>query len=79
MLFDDGLRAIDGAGALRLRAADDLLEIVEVVEVNGFELADAGFDVARDGDVDDEDRAISPGLVNVLELLAREDRPAGAG
>ena len=37
-------------------AVDDLLQIVDVVEIGVVDALDLGVEVARDGDVDEEDR-----------------------
>jgi hypothetical protein len=37
---------------------DDALQVVDVVEEHLLDLADGGIDVARDGDVDDEERVL---------------------
>jgi len=61
---DDLLRGFHRPTALALGGEHHLLEIVEVVEVDVLKLADGRFDVARHGDVDEEDRAISPRLAD---------------
>ena len=58
---------------------DDGLQVVEVVEVDVFQIGDGRVDVAGEGDVDEEDRAISPGFEQRLELLFGDDRMVCAG
>ena len=52
---------------------DDLLEVVHSVEVDVIELRDLGCDVARHGDVDHEDRAMSAALQRGADHLLVEN------
>ena len=74
LLIDNLSRGLDSARPLRLRVRNDLLEIVDVVEIDVFDLPHRRLNVARHGDVDDEDRPIAPLLHEVLESLAGDDR-----
>ena len=60
---------------------DDRLEVVDVVEVAAVELVDRGVEVARDGEVDKEERAAAPRAQRRSTRLAVEDvaRRAGRG
>ena len=50
---------INFRGALGLGDGDDLLEVVDVVEIDVFELPGRFLDVAREGDVDNENGTIA--------------------
>jgi hypothetical protein len=79
LFVDDLAGVLDRFAAGRLRGRDDVLEVVEVVEVDVFELADRRLDVARERDVDEEDRAVAAGLAERLELFPGDDRVLRAG
>ena len=61
VLVNDRDGGVDGGGALAGGGGGDFLEVVEVVEVDVFEFADGGVDVAGDGDVDEEDGFVAAG------------------
>ena len=56
LFVDDRLGPLELAGPPREVLLHDALEVVDVVEEDLLEIADAGFDVARQRDVDDEER-----------------------
>ena len=73
------------AGRLALAPAggevlmQDLLQVVDIVDIDPVELGDAGLDVARDRDVDEEDRPASTLAHDGLHQAQIDDRLAGAG
>ena len=75
----------DVFGGLRFPAAvgevglGDLLEIVDVVDEAAFYLVHAGDDVAGNGDVDEEHRAVAAALEKVLAVGAVEEFLGGTG
>ncbi len=76
---DDAFRTDHFARAPGEILADRRLEIVDVVEEHLFDLAGRGFDVARDGDIDDEQRAAAPPAHDALDMRLRENRRGRAG
>ena len=74
----DGLCGLGLAAALNAVLLRDLLEIVDVVDEAAFEVVDGGIDVARDGDVDEEDRAVPAAMNKRAAVVRGEDLP-GAG
>ena len=51
----------------------DLLEVVDVVDEAAFEVVDGRVDVARDGDVDEEDGAVPAAMNECARLLSAKD------
>ena len=75
---DDALGACGLLTAACERLRYDGLEVVHVVEVAALEVVDRRVEVARHGEVDEEERGATAGALNALELGAREDRPRRA-
>src|SRR5919108_352460 len=69
----------DRLGPLRLappageRLRDDRLEVVEVVEVAAVEVGDLGIEVARNGEVDEEDRPAAPAAQGRFDVVPPQD------
>ena len=76
---DDGLGLFGLAAAVGEVGLGDLMEVVDVVDEAAFDLVHAGVDVAGDGDVDEEHRAVATALEHVLAVGAAEDLLRGAG
>ena len=53
---------------------DDGLKIIKVVKIDVFQICDGRLDVARQSNIDEENRAISAGFEQRLELLVGDDR-----
>ena len=68
LVRDDRLGARRFPPAPAEALADDRLKVVDVVEVAVLEVADRGLDVARNGEVDDEQR---PALALRRPIAAR--------
>src|SRR5688572_1065591 len=66
---DDRASGVHRPAALRPRVRHHLLEVVEVVEVNVLQLPDGRLDVARECDVDHEDRPVPPLPAQAVEPL----------
>ena len=79
LLADDRLGAGDLAGAPREVLADGRLQVVDVVEEDLLDFAGRRFDVARQRDVDDEERPVAPRPHDGLDVRLREDRRGRAG
>ena len=75
LLGDDRLGARDLGAAPREVLLDDALQVVDVVEEHLLDLAHRRIDVARHGDVDDEQRVGAPAPGHRLDVVARDDRP----
>ena len=60
LLVDDGFGAGDLAGPAREVFADRRLQVVDVVQEDLLDFSGGRLDVARHGDVDDEQRAVAP-------------------
>ena len=75
-LVDDRLGARELGAPPRQVLADDRLQIVHVVEEDLIQIADRGLDIARQGDVDDEERPVPP---RAHRLLDRRSRQHGFG
>ena len=65
LLVDDDLGALGLAHALLEVLRDDAVEVVDVVEVDVGEVVDGRVDVARNGDVDEEERAAPAALARL--------------
>ena len=78
-LVDDGFGARQLAAAAGEVLADDRLQIVHVVEEHLAEIGDRRLDVARQRDVDDEERPMPPRPHRLLDRGAGQDRFGGAG
>ena len=76
---DDRLGLLDFRRAPREVLLDDRLQVVDVVEEHLLDVADAGFDVARHRDVDDEERVAAVPARRRFDLRARDDRPLRSG
>ena len=59
--------------------ADNRIEVVDVVEIYVVELLSVGSDVARNGDVDEDQWAISTRLHHVFDVRAMQQRIRAAG
>ena len=82
--FSSSSATIVSACAISRRAArevllHDRLQIVHVVEEHLLDLADRRLDVARHGEVDDEERIGTVSAGGGFDLRAREDRPLRSG
>ena len=75
---DDRLRPLGLAAAAGEALRDDRLQVVDVVEEAPLELGDGRFDVARNGQVDQEQRSTPPGRDSPLNLVARDHEPGRA-
>ena len=78
-LADDRLGARELGAAPRQVLLHDRLQVVDVVEEHLLELADRRLDVARHGDVDDEQRPVAPRPHHLFDARARQDRLGRAG
>ncbi len=79
LLLDDLHRPRRLLGPRAEVARDDRLQVVDVVQGHALQLAAGGVDVARHGDVDQQQRP-SPALAHhQLELLAADDRVRRGG
>ena len=74
LLLDNRLGAQRLGLANRDRVRDARLQVVHVVERHAVQVAAGGVDVARHGDVDEQQRAAAAGAHDELELLLAEDR-----
>ena len=79
LLLDDRLRRRDVGLADREVVGDRRLEVVDVAQRDARELAAARVDVARHGDVDQEQRPAVAGRHHELELLVADDRVRRGG
>ena len=78
-LGDDRFGALDLRAAARQVLLHDRLQVVDVVEEHLLDVADRCLDVARHGDVDDEQRIAPMPAGHRLDLRARDDRPLRSG
>ncbi len=82
-IFDVGVEEFFGGGdfggAFVAIAGGDVLEVIDVVEVDVVEFADGGFDIAGDGQVDDDSGAIAAGFEEGFEMGDGEEGDGGAG
>ena len=79
LLVDDRFRAFDLAGAPREVFADRRLKVIDVVEKDLLDFARGGLDVARDRDVDDEQRTPAPRPHDRFDVRLGQDRRPRAG
>src|SRR5262245_24971978 len=79
LLEHDRFRARDLARAPREVLAHRRLQVVDVVEEDLLDLAGFGLDVARQRDVDDEERPVAPPAHHRLGVRLGQDRRRGAG
>ena len=79
--IDDALALLDLLETFFSRGGGELFERVDVIQIDFLDLADRGVDVARDGDVDEEQRPEFPRAADLLDLVAADDgmRRAGGG
>ena len=77
--IDDALAFLDLFQPLGARCFGELFEGIDVVEINLLDFTDGGIDVARDGDVDEEQRAILAGSAGLLDIGAADNRVGRAG
>jgi hypothetical protein len=75
---DDGLCGCGFAAAIGEVGGGDLLQVVDVVDEAAFDFVHAWVDVAGDGDIDEEHRAIAAGMEELLAVGAAEDLLWGA-
>lgn len=79
--FDFGFDEAFGLGGFALAGlevvAQDLLHVVDVVEEGVFDLVDGGFDVAGDGQVDEEEGATTAGAHGAGHGVVVEDVAGG--
>src|SRR5262249_53140670 len=78
-LADDRLAFGEFLFAIADVFADDGLEVVHVVEVNVFEFLDVRIDVARNSDIDQEQRPISARRHDGRDILAAQNGLGGTG
>ena len=76
---DDGFGGGGLATAVGEVGGGDLLEVVNVVDEAALDLVHEGIDIARDGDVDEEDGAVAAEFHEALAVGAEEDGLRGAG
>ena len=76
---DDLLGVFDGLAAAFEVLSGEALEVVDVVEVDVDEFADGGFDVARDGEIDQEHGAAAAFGEGAGHGRDAEDRVGGVG
>ena len=76
---DDGFGSSGFAAAIGEVGSGHLLKIVDVVDEAAFDFVHARVDVARNGDVDEEHRAVAPSMEEVLTVGATEDFLRGPG
>ena len=50
------------------------LQGIDVVKINGFQLVNVGIDIARHGDIDDEERALDSSAQHWRKILASQER-----
>ena len=80
LVADDGLGARASSALRRARFSWTMrLQIVDVVEEHLIEIADRRLDVARHGDVDDEQRPVAPRPHDLFDARARQHRLGRAG
>ena len=79
LFFDDGKAAGDFVLAAQAGFAGEGFEGVDVVEVDAFDVVDAGVDVAGDGDIDDEEGAAAAAAEGGEDLLGVDDGVRGGG
>jgi hypothetical protein len=58
----------------RIAFADDRAEVVDGVQEYVFQLAGFGFDIARNGQVDHEDRPVTTSFDRPLDRAEADDR-----
>src|SRR5581483_10277245 len=73
LLVDDLLRAHGLSPPLRPVLVGDARQVVDVVEVDVLDVVDAGVEVARHPEVDEEHRAAPPRAQHVVQLRRPED------
>ena len=78
-VFEISLAGFDLIEAGVLVGGDDGLEVIDVIEVNIGEGADGLFDVAGDGEIEEEKGAVAAAFKDGLEGLFGEDGIGGAG
>lgn len=71
---NDGAAGIDFRCTLFVVRLDHFLQVIQVVEIHMFNLRDRFVKVARDGNVDDEQRAVSPAAIDRIEMFDTNDR-----
>ncbi len=79
LFFDDGAAAGDFVFAALAGFASEGFEGVDVVEVDAFDVVDAGVDIPGDGDVDDEEGAAAAAAEGGEDLLRMDDGVGGSG
>src|SRR6266446_4037058 len=79
LTIDDRLSLIRFLLAIRDVGTDRLLQIVDVVDENAVELVHLRIDVARDGDVNKEHRAVAAEGHQLFAMLGPEDEMRRAG
>ncbi len=73
LLHDDALGVVRLFLALAAVLLHHVLQVVDVVEVGVAHAVDLGVEVARHGDVDEEDGPVTPVLERTLDTLTRDD------
>ena len=73
LLLDDALGVVRLFLALAAVLLDHMLQVVDVVEVGVAHTVDLGVEVARHGDVDEEDGPVPAVLQRALDTLTRDD------
>ena len=79
MMADDFPGRIHRLDPLRLCRRNHLLKMIQIVQVNILQLFDRGLDIARQGDVDDENRFVSAWPQQFFKAGPGDDRFAGPG
>src|SRR5579884_2393515 len=78
LYIDDCFRAARFNLPLGGMRADRVLQVVNVVNEDAIQLVHGGIDIARNSDVDEKHRAISPAGQKTLSVLAAENRNRSA-
>ena len=79
LLLDDRFRLHRRGLTLRQVMLNDVLQIVDAVEVSVSQFADLRFDVARDGDIHQQHRLVTPRLERALHHAFADDRQRTSG